>query len=69
MEVWDVKNYKFIFKLVVFDFIYFVWCLDGEYILIVICVFRLWVNNGYKIWYYIGFILYKYDVLLNVELW
>ena len=46
MNMWNVKSYKLISKLVASDSPYYTWCPDGERILTATCAPRLRVHLG-----------------------
>lgn len=68
MNMWNVKSYKLISKLVASDSPYYTWCPDGERILTATCAPRLHVHLGTELALY-WLCLHKYGVPSHVELW
>jgi len=68
MEMWNVQAKKMIAKPKATDTTFFQWCPDGQHILTATCAPRLRVNNGFKIWHYMGKVIASYNTKPGFEL-
>ncbi len=59
MEFWDMKDKKLLAKPQASDATYFEWCPDGVHVVTATTSPRLRVGNGYKLWNFIGTLLYE----------